>query len=83
MNTNNAIEVDQRNPSEFTMTYQDAAEYLEVTYWTFLNNYAQFFAKVRRNGTRKYLHPDDLFEFKKRRQWGTVTPPKSEMANIA
>ena len=83
MITNKAIIEDQRNPSEFTMTYEDAAKYLELEYWSFVNKHAKHFSKVRRIDARKYLHPDDLFAYKKRRQWGTVTPPKSELANIA
>ena len=73
---------ENRDPREFTMTYQQAASLLGITYDTFKSHHADNFQKVRRVGARIYLHPFDVLEYKRIRSSGTFANAQSELANI-
>lgn len=71
-----------RDPAEYTVTYEEAAVILGMTYFTFKNYHANNFEKVRRGSAKMYLHPVDVLDYKRSRTSGTFVNVQPQLANI-
>ncbi len=72
----------QRDPIEYTMTYEQAAIVLGIEPESFRNTHAKHFDKVQRGTARKYLHPEDVFNYKRKRDMGTFVTKPQQNANL-